>query len=482
MKGNAEDGRRRGARPSRVVVVGAGIAGLAAAWRLRAELGAEAQITVCDAASVPGGKVRTVEVAGRRFDVGAEAVLARRPEAVTLIREVGLGDDLVHPTSASSAIRALGRTVPMPKGTMMGIPASAEAVADVLSQDGVEAVAAEAGGPPLSLPDHDVSLGGLLRSRFGDEVVDRLVDPLLGGVYAGGADGLGLRATLPAVAAAVDAGATSLTEAVARTLPERPSSAPVFATLRGGLGDLVDRLVESGAVELRLGQPVRELVRRPSGGWRLRTGAAALSHAPADAELDADAVVLAVPPPAASRLLATVAPDAASAYAEMELASMAVVALALPPGTELPPSSGILIGERERRADGTRFTAKAFTFSARKWEHHNRPGEPVLIRGSVGRFGEVSTLQASDDELVERVRRDLAELTGITASPVDTYVMRWGGGLPQYSVGHLDRVARIERAVAGLDGLAVAGAALHGVGLPACVATGDAAARRVVGQ
>lgn len=481
MRENAE-GDVWGTRPARVVVVGAGVAGLTAAWRLRTELGAKARITVCDAASVAGGKVRTVELAGRRFDVGPEAVLARRPEAVALIRELGLGDDLVHPTSASSTIRALGRTVPMPKGTVMGIPASAEAVAGVLSDDGVRAVAEEASGPPLSLPDHDVSLGELLRSRFGDEVVDRLVDPLLGGVYAGGADGLGLRATLPAVAAAVDAGATSLTEAVRRTLPERPSTAPVFATLRGGLGDLVNRLAELSAAELRLGRPVRELVRRSSGGWLLRTGAAAPSHAPVDADLEADAVVLAVPPPAASRLLASVAPDAASAYAEMELASMAVVALALPPGTELPPSSGVLIGERERHADGTRFTAKAFTFSARKWGHHDRPHEPVLIRGSVGRFGEPSTLQVSDDELVERVRRDLAELTGITEPPVETLVMRWGGGLPQYGVGHVDRVARIERAVARLDGLAVAGAALHGVGIPACVATGDAAVRRVVGQ
>ncbi|MGW9306521.1 protoporphyrinogen oxidase [Saccharomonospora azurea] len=474
--------RPRHPRPREVVVVGAGVAGLSAAWRLRAELGAQARITVCDAASVLGGKVRTVELAGRRFDVGAEAVLARRPEAVELMREAGLADQVVHPTSASGSVRALGRTAALPKGTMMGIPASAESVAGVLSADGVRAVEEERHAPPLTLPPHDVSLGALLRERFGDEVVERLVDPLLGGVYAGGADGLGLRATVPAVAAAVDAGATSLTEAVAATLPAKPSSAPVFATLRDGLGGLVDRLATGSAAELRLGQPVRELHRRPGGGWRVRLGAAAAAHAPTDADLEADAVVLAVPPPAASRLLATVAPDAAAAYAEMELASMAVVALALPPGTELPPSSGVLIGERERRSDGRPFTAKAFTFSARKWAHHGEPGQPVFVRGSVGRFGDTGTLQVSDDELLARVRSDLAELTGVTADPVDSYVQRWGGGLPQYGVGHLDRVARIEKAVAELDGLAVAGAALRGVGVPACVATGTAAARRVVGR
>jgi oxygen-dependent protoporphyrinogen oxidase len=465
-----------------VVVVGAGIAGLTAAYRLRGELGPRARITVCDSASVLGGKVRTVELAGRPFDVGAEAVLARRPEAVALMREAGLGDELVHPTTASGSVRALGRTASLPKGTMMGIPASAESVAGVLSDDGVRAVAAERAATPLVLPAHDVSLGALLRERFGDEVVERLVDPLLGGVYAGGADGLGLRATVPAVAAALDGGATSLTEAVAATLPKRPSTAPVFATLRGGLGDLVDRLAKGSEADFRLGEPVRELHRRPDGGWRLRLGAAAPAHAPADAELEADAVVLAVPPPAASRLLADVAPDAAAAYAEMELASMAVVALALPAGTELPSSSGVLIGERERRSDGRPFTAKAFTFSARKWSHHSGPGDPVLIRGSVGRFGEARSLQVGDDELIARVRSDLADLTGVTAEPVDSHVQRWGGGLPQYGVGHLDRVARIERAVARLDGLAVAGAALHGVGVPACVATGTAAALRVVGR
>ncbi|MEY7973540.1 protoporphyrinogen oxidase [Saccharomonospora xinjiangensis] len=474
-------GTGEGDRPRHVVVVGAGVAGLSAAWRLRAELGPEARITVCDAASVPGGKLRTVDLAGVPFDVGAEAVLTRRPEGIQLMRDAGLDAALVHPTPASGSVRALGRTLPLPRGTMMGIPPSAEAVADVLSPEGLRAVAGEP-NTPLRLPHHDVSLGGLLRERFGDEVVDRLVDPLLTGVYAGGADGLGLRATLPAVAAALDAGASSLTEAVAGMVPGTPSAEPVFATLRGGLGVLIDRLVEGSGADLRLGQPVRELHRRPDGGWLLRLGAAATAHAPAEADVEADAVVLAVPPPSASRLLAAVAPDAAAAYDEMELASVAVVALALPPGTELPPTSGVLIGERERRSDGEPFTAKAFTFSATKWAHYGEEGRPLLIRGSVGRFGEPRTLQVSDDELVARVRSDLAELTGVTAEPVDTRVMRWGGGLPQYAVGHADRVARIERAVEPIEGLAVAGAALHGVGIPACVATGTAAALRVVGR
>ncbi|MBK1788768.1 protoporphyrinogen oxidase [Prauserella cavernicola] len=469
----------------RVAVVGGGISGLTVAYRLRQRLGDGATITVCESSPVLGGKLHTAELAGRPFDVGAEAFLARRPEALALAREVGLEADLDHPTPASATVRAGGRTLPLPRGTLMGVPARGDAVAGLLSDEGSRRVEAESTLPGLTLPDgadSDVSLGGLLRERFGDELVDRLVDPLLGGVYAGGADGLGLRATLPGLAAAIDRGAASLTEAAAAQLPANPSTAPVFATLTGGLGTLVERLAKESAADLRLGEPVRELTRLSEGGWRLTFGAAAAAHAPADAELTADAVVLAVPPSAASRLLADVVPAAATELAAIELASMAVIGLALPPGTELPQASGVLIGARERRTDGGLFTAKAFTFSARKWAHHTADGAPVLLRGSVGRFGDTGTLRATDDELLRLVRRDLAELTGVTAEPVDAVVRRWGGGLPQYGVGHVERVARIERAVADVPGLALAGAALHGVGVPACIATADAAVQRVVGR
>ncbi|MER6901554.1 protoporphyrinogen oxidase, partial [Amycolatopsis sp. NPDC000740] len=168
-------------------------------------------------------------------------------------------------------------------------------------------------------------------------------------------------------------------------------------------------------------------------------------------------------------------------FEEVELASMAVVAFAFPPGTELPDASGILIGAGERDAEGVPYASKAFTFSSNKWAHFGGPG-PVLVRGSVGRFGEPGALNGDDDSLVAAVRADLARLAGVTAKPIDTLVTRWGGGLPQYGTGHLERVTRIEAAVADIPGLAVAGATLHGVGLPACVATADAAARRIAEQ
>jgi oxygen-dependent protoporphyrinogen oxidase len=450
----------------RVAVVGGGISGLTAAYRLRALLGADAEITVIEQYDRLGGELRTVDFAGIRYDVGAEAFLVRAPEAVALAGELGI--DITHPTAARSTVRAAGVSRPIPAGTMLGIPADPAAVADLLSADGTAKVAAEAALPPIRLDGADVSLGALLRSRYGDELPDRLVDPLLGGVYAGRVDGLGLRATMPALTRALDAGATSLTEAATNVLP--PSTGqPVFGAVSTGMSTLVDRLAQD--IDVRLGVPARELSRTGTG-WRLVLGAAA---AGTEVILDVDAVVLAVPAPAARRLLDGVVPVASEAYSRIDVASVGVVALALPPGTELPESSGILVGAGERRTDGTPYSVKAFTYSATKWSHF----DAVVLRGSVGRFGEPGALRADDDEVIRLVRSDLADLTGITAAPIDAMVTRWGGGLPQYGIGHTELVAGIEDAVAAEPGLAVAGAALHGVGIPACIGTGEAAARRV---
>jgi oxygen-dependent protoporphyrinogen oxidase len=457
----------------RVAVIGGGLSGLTAAHRLRTLLGESATVTVLEQADRPGGKLHTVDLAGLRYDVGAEAYLNRRPEVVDLLGELGLAGEVVHPTGAPSTIAAGGHRSRIPARTMMGVPASVDAVRDVLSADGLARVSAEPALPPLTLDGGDVVVGALVRDRLGDEVADRLVDPLLGGVYAGRADALGLRATLPPLADALDTGAGSLLAAASAALTNPAPGAPrepVFGTLRGGLSRLVDAL--TAGLDLRLSSTVHGL-RRTASGWRLELGSAAAPEA-----LDVAAVVLAVPAPAARRLLGEVAPAASAAFGRIEVASMAVVALALPADAVLPPASGVLIAAGERHADGTPFTAKAFTFSSRKWPHLADAGL-VVVRGSVGRFGEVDVLHRDDADLVGAVRADLAELTGITAGPVDAVVTRWSGGLPQYGVGHIDAVATIERAVGELPGLAVAGATLHGVGLPACVATGRAAAGRV---
>lgn len=462
----------------RVAVVGGGITGLTTAYRLRKALGPAAMITVLETSDRLGGKLRTVELAGRRYDVGAEAFLVRRPELTALAAELGMAGELAHPTSAVAGIRAGGATRSIPVGTVVGVPVSPAAVAGVLSDDGVRRVAGEADLPPLRLDGADVSVGQLLTDRLGAEVSDRLVDPLLGGVYAGRAGNLGLRATMPALAAKLDEGAGSVLAAAASLAPPpNPAGgrAPVFGTMTGGLATLTTRLAAAAGAEVRSGLPVRAVCRLVDG-WRLELGSA-----PRPEFLTVDAVVLAVPAPSARKLLADIAPAASAAYGRIELASMAVVALALPVAAGVPDSSGVLLASGERHADGTPFLAKGFTFSSRKWAHLAGP-DHVLVRGSVGRFGETEVLRRDDAELVAAVRADLAELTGVTSAPLDTVVTRWGGGLPQYGVGHLDLVAAIERAVADVPGLAVAGAALHGVGLPACVASAATAAERIAAQ
>ena len=253
-----------------VAVVGGGVSGLAAAYRLRMLLGRWPTITVVEQTDRVGGKLRTVELGGRSYDVGAEAFLARRREATELITEIGLGDELVHPTSASATIRAGGRINRLPAHTFQGVPASAETVRGVLSDGAVARVADEPSLPPIHLDDdEDVSVGELLRERFGPEVTNRLVDPLLGGVYAGHADGLSLRATMAPLANALDRGAGSLVSAAASLVPApRPGvpRPPVFGTLRGGLGSLTDRLAKMADATIEFGQPVRRLRRRRSAG------------------------------------------------------------------------------------------------------------------------------------------------------------------------------------------------------------------------
>ncbi|MBV9315597.1 MAG: protoporphyrinogen oxidase [Pseudonocardia sp.] len=463
-----------------VAVVGAGISGLAGAHRLRTLLGPAARITVFDRADRIGGALRTVELAGQPMDVGAEAFMARRPEVPALLAELGLTDRAVSPSPATPTIRAAGRTVPLPAGTLLGVPGSAAELDGLLPAAALARVAGERAVPLRWAAGGDRALGKLLRERFGDEVADWLVEPLLGGVYAGRVDRLGTRACVPGLAAALDAGAGSLTEAVDQLLTAPSESAPcgpygpVFGALRGGYQVLLDALRVSADPAPRLGLPVRELVRRVNG-WLLEVGSAG-----APERVEVDAVLLAVPAPALRRLLAGVAPAVSRVAGDVELASSVVVALAYRAEdvVTLPVSSGVLIAADEPLA------SKAVTYCSRKWPHLSAAATDGLVRlrASLGRAGgdpDTAALRVCDDELATRVRADLAALAGVTAGPVAAHVQRWGGGLPQYGVGHGARVAELERAVGELPGLEVAGAMLHGVGVPACIGTARAAAERI---
>jgi protoporphyrinogen/coproporphyrinogen III oxidase len=472
----ARDG---GLRPRSVAVVGGGIAGLAAAYLLK---DAGLTVTVLEGSPRLGGKLAVSQVAGIAVDSGAEALLARRPEGTGLIQSLGLSGDLQVPGTTSAGIWTRGAIRPLPRRQFMGVPADFDdlAATGIMSADGVGRARQDLTLPP-SDPAGDESVASRVGGRMGAEVVDRLVEPLLGGVYAGRCDDLSFEATLPALAGAAH-GHRSLAEAAATLLPPPPPGPPgagstgarqppVFTTLTGGLGTLSPALAAGSGASVRTGAMVRELARTATG-WRLTVGSA---HAPE--WLDADAVIIAVPAVPAGRLLAGVSGPAAAALGEIRYASMAVVTLAYPV-TAFPAAvtgSGFLVPAVDGRA------IKAVTFSTVKWPHLQR-GDPGLhlVRCSVGRLGEDAVLQRDDADLAGLAAADLAAATGVKGDPVDSRVTRWGGGLPQYSVGHLDRVIRIRAAVAGLPGLAVCGAAYDGVGIPACIATARLAADQVL--
>ena len=445
----------------RIAIIGGGIAGLAAAVRLRDVTPPGTEIVVYEQGSAPGGKLRTGVLGGLPVERGAESFLNSAPDgggsaAVTLARRLGLGGALVHPAARPAALAFGGRLVPIPGGTLVGVPG------DLSTLDGVALPAEGADedtGRPLLAPGADVAVGALVRERFGDQVVDRLVDPMLGGVYAGRADRLSLRVTMPQLAHTAETehtlrGAVRAAQARSRRVPGRP----VFAAVEGGMSRLVTAAVSASGARIRLGLPVRELTRTREGRWKLIFG-----PVPAPQADEVDAVIVAVPASPAARLLGD------PAVASLEYAGVALAGLALPPGTALPDLSGFLVPPGE----GT--LVKAATFFTAKWPHLAAGGGPVIVRASLGRAGEQERLQLDDASLLATAHRELGELIGVELpAPVESWVQRWGGGLPQYAPGHADRVARVR---AGLpEGLALAGAAFDGVGIPVCVASGERAA------
>ncbi|MGH3205127.1 MAG: protoporphyrinogen oxidase [Streptosporangiaceae bacterium] len=482
-----------------VVIVGGGIAGLAAAFFLR---DAPVRVTVLEGSPRLGGKLSVSEVAGVPVDEGAEALLVTRPEGTGLIAEVGLAGDRVAPGTTSSAIWTLGALRPLPRRQFMGVPSD---LAELAQSGVVSGAGAARASQDLELPpttrDGDVPVAAFVAARFGAEVVDRLVDPLLGGVYAGRSSDLSLDATMPALAAAARR-YRSLAEAAGSLLPPQAgtrSGGSVFTTLAGGLGQLPAVLAKASGAEVRTAAMTRALSPAPGApgaprapgapaagpGWRLAVGSAA-----AEELIDADAVILAVPARPAARLLAGVpgASTAVTAFGELSYASMAIITLAYPrsafPGASSGSGlaalgwSGYLVPAVDGRA------VKAVTFSSVKWPHLAEAtasgAEPLeIVRCSVGRIGEEALLQRADEELAALAAAELAAATGVHGAPVAHRITRWGGALPQYTVGHLDRVARIRAAVATQPGLAVCGAAYEGVGIPACVATARTAASQV---
>ncbi|MEE3067280.1 MAG: protoporphyrinogen oxidase [Actinomycetota bacterium] len=444
--------------PRSYCVVGGGISGLTAAYRLRMAAGDDANITLFEPGERLGGILRTEQLGGRAMDLGAEAFVLRRPEMPELLAELGLSDRQLGTTGARPLIYSQRRLHPLPAGTVVGIPSSAASVAGLVDDDTIARIDAEPGRPLDWQPGSDPAAAELVGDRFGEQTVARSVDPLLSGVYAGSAATIGLRAAAPSVAAALDRGATSLTDAVRQALPPA-TGMPVFGALDGGYQVLLDELV--ARARPRWVRAAVDRLERAGHGWTLRDDTGAV--------WSADAVILAIPAPRLARLISRVAPETFAAARRITSASAVVVALAVPGDTAFPACSGVLV------ASGEQLRGKAITLSSRKW---GIPGDLQFLRVSFGRFGDQLAATASDEELLAWAVDDLATVFGLAVEPVDARVQRWIEAMPQYGPGHAEVVARLRDGLPAT--LAVAGSYLDGIGVPACIGAAGKAVERVI--
>lgn len=446
-------------------MVGGGITGLATARFLRQS---GLAVTLVEAGDRLGGKIQTRELAGVPVEAGPDTFLARVPWAVDLCRELGLGDDLVSPATGKAWLWTGGRLRPLPERHVLGVPTALGPLvrSGVLSPAGVARAALDLVLPRTD-PGPDPSVAAVVGRRMGREVLERLVDPLVGGINAGRAEGLSLAAT----ARPLSEGAARHRSLVLGLRQARPGpGGPVFLGLSGGLRRLIDRLAED-LDDIRLGTVVTGIT-RAGDAFRLECAA---GPGP-DIDVDADAVVLTVPSFAAATMLSGLSPAAAGHLAGVRYASVVTATLAYRPSAVARPLEGA--GMLVPRVDGRLLTA--CTWSTSKWPALAASGT-VLLRASAGRDGDGRVMELDDDEVVRRLHDELAEALGLRDGPVASLVSRWPRGFPQYDIGHEGRVEAIEAALAvDAPGVLVAGAAYRGLGIAACIEQARRAAALVV--
>jgi oxygen-dependent protoporphyrinogen oxidase len=444
-------------------VVGGGVAGLVAAHTL-ASSGEE--VVLFEQSHRLGGKLHTVDMEGATVEAGADCFVARDEHMMKLCHELGI-DDLREPRSFGAWIWREGRLHPMPRETFGGIPTSVGALlaARVLSLRGRLRALADLMLPgPLTGPD--IAVGSFVARRFGREIAEVFVDPLLAGTRAGILNELSLAAATPAL----DSVARRNRSVIRGLRRSDEIGPPRFLAPARGMGAIAQALgerLQAAGAEVRTGTSVTSIA--PSaGGYRVSTS---------DGVVEASGVVLAVPAYSAAHILREIAPEAARELAGIRYASVASVALTYPPGSvALPPTgSGILVPGSEQAG------IAACTWFSSKWPHLAPGDGRVVLRGFVGRAGRHPALDLDDDGLAAWARAEMERMLEVRAAPLAHHVARWEHGVPQYEVGHLERVGRIERALQFLPRVVVTGAAYRGSGVADCVRWGSEAALMVRG-
>lgn len=444
---------------ARVIVVGAGVAGLTAAYRLSRE-DPTPDVEVLEAAPQAGGRLATAVVGGLELDTGPDSFVARKPWAVELCLELGL--ELEAPVARDAFVWTPHGLEPLP-ASALGVPTDAD---ELLRWPGLSRSARAKALADLVRkarpPEGDEPLGSLLRRRLGDEVTEVLVAPLLGGLFAGDVDRLGVAATFPELAGwERDFG--SLIRGAKASAKGGRDAGPMFLRPVGGPRRLVDALAEVvGAERIRTSSSVTDLEPRGSG-FVVRTADGS--------EHEADAVVLATQASVSAGLVARLVPDAAQGLGAIRYVGTAVLLLVYPEGTgdALAEAAGFVV-------PAGRAPMTSATFVSRKWPARGF-GDRAVLRCFVGADGSEDVLDAPDEDIVEAVARHLSALLPLPGRPDASLVVRWPRSMPQYDVGHLERIAEIHETLA--PGIVVAGNAYRGVGVADTVRSANEAAERV---
>lgn len=469
--------------------MGGGITGLAAMWflaRARAE-GAPVEAQLIEASDRLGGVIRTERAERFVMEAGPDSFISEKPEAAALCREIGLGDNLIgsHDHQRLTYIFHRGRMVPLPDGLMFLVPTRLwpMATTPLLSPRSKLTIAAEwfASPPARSSEDADEAVASFVRRHFGANMLENIADPLLAGVFGGDSNSLSVRAVLPRFWE-MEQKYGSLTRATLALRRQRRAGSqgaaagagpapPLFLTLKNGLDQLVSRLAARiDSARLHVGRCVKEVTPNHTGPRPRFTVRAVDGGA-----FEADAVIYALPASAAGKVLRPVSNRVADLLGQIPSSSSLTVSLGYGDGTQaqLPPGFGFLVPRKAKRR------LLAATFVHAKFSHRAPEGR-ALIRCFLGGIHDPDVLCLSDEEVLRLVRSELAELLGFRAEPLVSRIARWPGSMPQYPVGHLQRMAALEDELPRAPGVFIAGNAYSGIGISDCIRTARIAVERAV--